>query len=237
MAARWSKNQAAINTGYGMRPKAYSPIYPHADIPHTEQLFEGPYGTPPTPSMDPYRFMNYPSIPMQTGSNGGKSSLVKGSTAAKERMRYLRSLRGHGYDSAALRGLGYDSAALRGLGYNSAALAGGSESLISEMASQIGSNAMDSINALATRLGTTVNSLVSDPDKLLALLQQYAPSVVNGVKKFFSWLTLSNPDPQTNFVEYMKWLKQTDPEKYRETYRQMQIEAYNKFIALTSQQP
>ena len=169
--ALYSRTRAAINTGYGLPPL------------HPEYYFGGPYGNPP------HRV------------KGGKSMLkhYRGgnySTAAMEGYGYnTAALEGYGesYNNAALRGYGesYNNAALHGYGgsYNNAALYGyGIGEVLSTMADAIGPTAMSILEKLAKQFSTNVANLIKDPERLMSILQEYAPKIAGVVKKFFDWL-------------------------------------------------
>lgn len=115
MTSLWGKSKSAVNYGYGT-------------MFHDKYKMPGLIGYPNPFSIKP------PSHRIK----GGKA-LIKGSKEAKQRMAYLRSLRGkkkggatsgganfgRSYNKAALLGGSYNDAALLGGSYNDAALLGG----------------------------------------------------------------------------------------------------------------
>ena len=114
-------------------------------------------------------------------SRGGKAMFRKGSPEAKKHMAYLRSLRGKGsYTDAALEGYGsYTNAALEGYGL---------VDVLTPLTEQFGDGITNLVKALAVKLGTTLSDLATNPDKLLAAINEYAPSIFSKVKNFFNKL-------------------------------------------------
>lgn len=114
-------------------------------------------------------------------SRGGKAMFRKGSPEAKKHMAYLRSLRGKGsYTDAALEGYGsYTNAALEGYGI---------ADVLTPLTEQFGDGITNLVKVLADKVGTTLSDLATNPDKLLAAINQYAPSIFSKVKNFFNKL-------------------------------------------------
>lgn len=155
---------------------------------------------------------NIGGLKMKGGKKFSKASCVKGSKEAKERMAYLRSLRGKGrmrgkttsstqggsYNTAALDGGSYNTAALEGGAYNEAALRGGSyndAALIGgmdwgETLTEIGSNLGKTLNGMAEKTFENYSSkakdIVSDPDKLMSFAKTYAPGILSKAKTLLS---------------------------------------------------
>ena len=99
-------------------------------------------------------------------SRGGKAMFRKGSPEAKKHMAYLRSLRGKGsYTDAALEGYGsYTNAALEGYGI---------ADVLTPLTEQFGDGITNLVKVLADKVGTTLSDLATNPDKLLAAINQY----------------------------------------------------------------
>ena len=114
-------------------------------------------------------------------SRGGKAMFRKGSPEAKKHMAYLRSLRGKGsYTDAALEGYGsYTNAALEGYGI---------ADVLTPLTEQFGDGITNLVKVLADKVGTTLSDLATNPDKLLAAINQYAPSIFSKVKNVFNKL-------------------------------------------------
>lgn len=114
-------------------------------------------------------------------SRGGKAMFRKGSPEAKKHMAYLRSLRGKGsYTDAALEGYGsYTNAALEGYGI---------ADVLTPLTEQFGDGITNLVKVLADKVGTTLKDLATNPDKLLAAINQYAPSIFSKVKNLFNKL-------------------------------------------------
>ncbi len=114
-------------------------------------------------------------------SRGGKAMFRKGSPEAKKHMAYLRSLRGKGsYTDAALEGYGsYTNAALEGYGI---------ADVLTPLTEQFGDGITNLVKVLADKVGTTLKDLATHPDKLLAAINQYAPSIFSKVKNLFNKL-------------------------------------------------
>lgn len=114
-------------------------------------------------------------------SRGGKAMFRKGSPEAKKHMAYLRSLRGKGsYTDAALEGYGsYTNAALEGYGI---------ADVLTPLTEQFGDGITNLVKVLADKVGTTLSDLATNPDKLLAAINQYAPSIFSKVKNLFNKL-------------------------------------------------
>lgn len=126
-----------------------------------------------------------PRTQVKTGlmkkTRGGKAMFRKGSPEAKKHMAYLRSLRGKGsYTDAALEGYGsYTNAALEGYGI---------ADVLTPLTEQFGDGITNLVKALANKVGTTLSDLATNPDKLLAAINEYAPSIFSRVKNFFNKL-------------------------------------------------
>lgn len=114
-------------------------------------------------------------------TRGGKAMFRKGSPEAKKHMAYLRSLRGKGsYTDAALEGYGsYTNAALEGYGL---------VDVLTPLSEQFGDGIINLVKVLADKVGTTLSDLATNPDKLLAAINEYAPSIFSKVKNFFNKL-------------------------------------------------
>lgn len=201
---RATLDRAAVNKGWGKL--------------HPEYYFGGPYGT----------------VPTRNPSRGGKKI-----RARKPRLN-PKMLRGCGYTDAALEGYGYTDAALQGYGYTDAALEGygleGTAGAISDATSAIISNldenSMKFIYAMANKLNTSVTQLLSDPDKCIRLVKQYAPKVAATIKKVWTWFKgkrAARRRPKTKAEEYLQSLRETDPEAYEKTYKQLQQKAWEEY--------
>lgn len=127
----------------------------------------------------PRRTLGIPGLMKK--SRGGKAMFKKGSPEAKKHMAYLRSLRGKGsYTDAALEGYGsYTNAALEGYGI---------ADVLTPLTEQFGDGITNLVKVLADKVGTTLSDLATNPDKLLAAINQYAPSIFSKVKNFFNKL-------------------------------------------------
>lgn len=127
----------------------------------------------------PLRMQGIPGLMKK--SRGGKAMFKKGSPEAKKHMAYLRSLRGKGsYTDAALEGYGsYTNAALEGYGI---------VDVLTPLTEQFGDGITNLVKVLADKVGTTLSDLATNPDKLLAAINQYAPSIFSKVKNFFNKL-------------------------------------------------
>ncbi len=138
---------------------------------------------------DPRLYADFFKLPRRTlgipgllnKSRGGKAMFKKGSPEAKKHMAYLRSLRGKGsYTDAALEGYGsYTNAALEGYGI---------ADVLTPLTEQFGDGITNLVKVLADKVGTTLSDLATNPDKLLAAINQYAPSIFSKVKNFFNKL-------------------------------------------------
>lgn len=123
----------------------------------------------------------------------------------------------------------YTNAALRGAGV---------EEIFSSLASHLGGTAMQTLQALANRLQTRITDLLKDPDRLIALLKQYAPKVATMVKKIIDKFR-KKKEPESNkssldkenMRRYLQWLKQTNIDAYRQVYRQLQQQAWQQYQA------
>lgn len=172
MTTRWSDNKVAVNKGWGM---SWPGTLVSNRAIHPEYLFEGPYGT----------------IPTRNASRGG-GALVKGSTAAKAHMAYLRSLRKTG-------GRKTRGKKTRGGSYNLAALYGGENpftSTIDDLGDSLKGTVRTGLeNALAKASEAAKERAAyyaEHPEELFALGKKYAPSVISKGKsllsRFKAWL-------------------------------------------------
>lgn len=167
MTTRWSDNKVAVNKGWGMNWPGT--LVSNKAI-HPEYLFEGPYGT----------------IPTRNASRGG-SALVKGSTAAKAHMAYLRSLR-------KTRGR-----KTRGGSYNMAALYGGENPFtrtIDDLGDSLKGTVRTGVENALTKASEAAKKraqyYAEHPEELYALGKKYVPSVISKGKsllsRFKAWL-------------------------------------------------
>lgn len=161
MSTRWSDNKVAINKGWGMNWPGT--LVSNRAI-HPEYLFEGPYGT----------------IPTRNASRGG-AALVKGSTAAKAHMAYLRSLR-------KTRGR-----RTRGGSYNVAALYGGENPFtrtIDDLGDSLKGTVRTGMENALTKASEAAKKRAAyyaeHPEELYALGKKYAPAIISKGKSLLS---------------------------------------------------
>ena len=172
MCALWSKNSVAVNKSLG-----------GMSLIHPEFTFSGPYGT----------------IPTINASRGGK--LIKGSKAAKQYMKLLRSLRG----KSGKRTRKTSTRKLSGAGL---------EEIVNHVATTLGGQGMAVLEKIAERVGTSVTGLFKDPDTLIATLQRVAPKIGEFIKKVFNFFRGRSKakKQQTATQERMEWLKENYPQ-------------------------
>ena len=180
MSVRTSKTRVAKNHGYGYEIGLPNPGYLGGDPYLMQQLKRRLQIRAKTPK-------------------GGKTITKSRTKKLCGRGYNSAALEGMGYNSAALEGMGYDTSALYGMGYIDAALRGaGFADIVTEMAAAIGPTAMTVIKKIANQLGESLKQLLSDPDKLLAILQQVAPKIWKKVKDFYKWVKAKithSPEP------------------------------------------
>lgn len=152
---------------------------------------------------------NIGGLKMKGGKKFAKSSFVKGSKEAKERMAYLRSLRGKGrsrgttgisdlaklrmkmpkksatqggsYNTAALDGGSYNTAALEGGSYNEAALRGGS---YNDAALIGGADWGETLTDIGSNLGKTLNGMA---EKTFENYSSKAKDIVSDPEKLMAF--------------------------------------------------
>ena len=226
-----SKTRAAVNYGWGLRK-------------HPELSMKGPYGTLPTI----HASRGGRILQTKVKRKRGKRVPVNYSLAALSGMGYdTAAMNGFGYDTAAMDGFGYDTAAMNGFGYDTAAMDGfgydtaamdgyGWDDILSTMTANIGPTAMATIEKLAQRLNTSIMKLISDPDKLIAILRRMAPKVGGLVRRFFQRFRNkpakegeNTKNMKSQHRQYMQWLKTQDPEAYERLYKKMQKQAWDEF--------
>ena len=140
---------------------------------------------------------------------------------------------GCGYNTAAIDGYGYNSAAIDGYGYNSAAIEGyGFNTLITAMTDALGTSTMSIISKVATKLGETLVSLVSSPDRLLTAINEFAPKILTKVKKFFKkWKEHFTGDKKLDqLLEILKEMSTTEQKRLLRKYQKQDPELYRKII-------
>lgn len=195
MSSLWSTTRSAVNNGYGMSGFARiglpNPFYKPRPwgIPaiHPELLEKPPYA------------QEEPVHKLYTRSSGG--SLIKGSSEAKARMAYLRSLRGRGRSCGGKK-------ALRG-----------GDQFFSTLLQSLGGTAMNAIKQLALETGASLTELLADPKALIQNLMVFAPAAARAVKNFFSGKS-SVDKKKSKRQEYLRMLKKYDPKLYEKKRRQ-----------------
>lgn len=139
---------------------------------------------------------------------------------------------GRSYTNAALKGgRSYTKAALKGgRSYTNAALKGGDATDdLAKLAGELGPTLMNSLSTIAVRTGENIKDLLSDPEKLMKLATQYAPTAISGLTSLYSKMFGAQPsdfqsqeeieddieDLRYQLKEYIRHLKETDTPKYR----------------------
>ena len=222
MSSLWSTTRSAVNNGYGMSGFARiglpNPFYKPRPwgIPaiHPELLDKPPYA-----QADPVHNL-------YTRPSGG--SLVKGSSEAKARMAYLRSLRGRGCGGKKALG-GYKPRPYVGIPEligKKKALKGGDE-FFSTLLSSLGGTAMNAIKNLALQTGASITELLADPKTLIQNLMVFAPAAARAVKNFFSGKSKKDKG-KTNRQKYLQMLKKYDPKLYEKKRRQALRQHYER---------
>lgn len=247
------KTYAAVNYGYGIK---------HI---HPEYYFGGPYGTIPTihasrggrainqnenldddeqetyvrPFLSGSRYLSVRPRPLNTGYIQKRQILNHrgingGCNVCRNRARRLREMRQ--IANANLKGSGlYNLAALRGYGM---------QDIINKLSMFVGDTSMALLRRLAERLDTTLPGLLSDPDKLVALLKRVSPTIAKTVQVFFrvfrQSLKLKNTEPShntkapeldeegENMPNYLSWLKKNNPQSYADFVKKFRQKIWNR---------
>lgn len=115
---------------------------------------------------------------------------------------------------------------------------------IPEILSALSGPALEAIKSLADKLGESVFSLLSDPKRLISLLSSFAPKVVDIVAKIFGKekekeieiekpVNIETPTistQQSAIRKYMGYLKENNPQKYKQIRMAMERKKIEKEI-------
>ena len=101
---------------------------------------------------------------------------------------------------------------------------GGIDSIVTDLFSNLGSSGTEIVKQLAGKLNTSVENLAKDPDRLVNLLKKFAPKIGTTIKKWWEKIhkPKENTPTQLDMRQYMLWLKQHDPDAYKQKYEQIQ---------------
>lgn len=206
MTSLWSSTKTAVNNGYGMSGFARIGL----PNPYYKPRPWGISGIHPELLEQPPYAQNEEKHRMVTR---GGSSLIKGSREAKARMAYLRSLRGRGCRKTSSK----------------RKLRGGDMSWFKPLLESLGGTAMNAIKQLAMETGASLTELLADPKGLVEKLMAFAPAAANTVKNLFSGG--KKDKTRTKRQEYLRMLKQYDPELYEKKRKEAILRKREQVLA------
>lgn len=207
MSALWGKTSAAVNYGYGLN--SMKPNFLYAGITLPKVGLPDPYYKPRPWGVDsPFTDLDVKMRSIPVARKSGAGKFKKGSPEAKAFMAKLRAMRKK-----------------RGSG-------------IRMKKSKIqGSGVMDVIENLASSIGSSAASLMSDPAKLISLATTAAPAALSGIKHLIGWdkrkekkaeeaAEAAEAEKEAKMLQYLNYLKKTNKKKYKKMLKK--YEAYKE---------